>query len=1022
MLGDLIGDGGVGGFVCDAAVFGDERVDFGLAGVLGADLFEAVVEGGEPVEDAGDAAAGVGGGEGWGVGSGGAVGVGLGCVFGGVGGLAHGCVWDVGVGCIGGVGLGIVGGVVGWGAVRGVAWGAFWGGWGGGVGRGVGGVVGGLRGLGLGLGLGVVGGCGLVDFGVGGGSGGVAEDEAFGVWWGFDFEGGGCAGGVVDWAEVVEGGADGGEVFVEESFEGCVDAGVVHVEGSESGASCEDDGVGLFVESGVSAEDDGGGVFGVGDAEPLAVYGVGLEDGAGLECCDGVPDDAGGAAEFGGVGDGDEAWFVEGFGLCGGGGGEGEERGGGGEGAGEACLESGGEWGEGEVHEWLLRVVVVCVRGSFAQDGGFVTLGGEGAVGEGRYGIGGGGVGRVPFAAMSAEHVKRAGGCVGVWGGIGRGRPGLLVGLAGGVLVGLWGCAGPFEYEYERASSLRAAVEAAVERDLVESGAGVGGAVGEARLPEREERDLGFSEERLAELEMMAGPGAEGEGAAPELGPDLLGDESSELVRMGLREAVLRAVSNNLDVRVASFGPAIDEQRITEAEAAFDFVAFGGVDWLSEDSPAQRPNFGGAEANQSETVTADAGLRRLLTTGGTAQVSTTYTYSDDRSTGFSLEPDPANRAGITARLEQPLLRGFGRDVNLAQVRTAQNLRMDAVQELRLSVLRTIEDVETAYWQLRFAERDLGIRRRLLERGLEVQEVLRRRLEAEFDVTPAEFSDAVATVESRRGEIISAQNRLRRASDRLKLLIADPEYPVAGETLLLTSDRVLDEPVAFSLLDSAAAAVGSRPEIARAALATGLADINLDVAENGLLPDLDLVLQADWAGLDENGADAYEDVFDGRFLSTLVGLEFSRALGNRREEAEFRRRRLERLQTLSEYQRVARVVLDEVKGALRDVETNYRLIAQSRTSRLAAAENLRTLLVEKDLTRALTADFLDLEFTRQELLAQAELGEARALVDYAISIARLDAATVGSFGRFGIEVEAPDADALMDREPLMPLVP
>ena len=54
---------------------------------------------------------------------------------------------------------------------------------------------------------------------------------------------------------------------------------------------------------------------------------------------------------------------------------------------------------------------------------------------------------------------------------------------------------------------------------------------------------------------------------APATGPSL---ESDIVIRMPLQEVMQRAVANNLDVKVAGYQPAIDETRVTEAEARFD--------------------------------------------------------------------------------------------------------------------------------------------------------------------------------------------------------------------------------------------------------------------------------------------------------------------------------------------------------------------------------------------------------------------------------------------------------------------
>jgi outer membrane protein TolC len=108
-----------------------------------------------------------------------------------------------------------------------------------------------------------------------------------------------------------------------------------------------------------------------------------------------------------------------------------------------------------------------------------------------------------------------------------------------------------------------------------------------------------------------------------------------------------------------------------------------------------------------------------------------------------------------------------------------------------------------------------------------------------------------------------------------------------------------------------------------------------------------------------------------------------------------------------YRSTAQTVVAEVKAALRNVVTNYRLIEQTRVSRLAAAENLRTLVIEEENIRGLTPDFLDLKLRRQDALAVAERDEISALVDYNIAIADLYAATGAALERNRVQLVAPE---------------
>ena len=72
----------------------------------------------------------------------------------------------------------------------------------------------------------------------------------------------------------------------------------------------------------------------------------------------------------------------------------------------------------------------------------------------------------------------------------------------------------------------------------------------------------------------------------------------------------------------------------------------------------------------------------------------------------------------------------------------------------------------------------------------------------------------------------------------------------------------------------------------------------------------------------------------------------------------------------------------------NVLTSYELIQARRSSRIAAAENLRALLVEEETVGSLTPEFLNLKFNRQDSLAVARFQEVRALASYNTSAAEL----------------------------------
>src|SRR5438105_2808313 len=63
-------------------------------------------------------------------------------------------------------------------------------------------------------------------------------------------------------------------------------------------------------------------------------------------------------------------------------------------------------------------------------------------------------------------------------------------------------------------------------------------------------------------------------------------------VRLSLQEIIHRAVANSLDVKVASYQPAIDQTRVTEADARFDPTYFANLQFERRDRKLAFPTAG----------------------------------------------------------------------------------------------------------------------------------------------------------------------------------------------------------------------------------------------------------------------------------------------------------------------------------------------------------------------------------------------------------------------------------------------
>ncbi len=573
-------------------------------------------------------------------------------------------------------------------------------------------------------------------------------------------------------------------------------------------------------------------------------------------------------------------------------------------------------------------------------------------------------------------------------------------------LAALAGCSSPLAVQSER--DLRQSVRESVQREMIQA----------RRNPTLQTVDrepgierLNLKPELLPEYERLAGPGSYDKTKLV-MDTDLIG-QTQKIVPISLEKAIRSAAANNLQLQFGRLQPAIAESQVVAAQAAFDFTLFNNFEWSVLDQPraltTQGTSVFGTTFDDRRVTTNSTGLRRPLTSGGQLTFQQDYTYTDITTNGAGQIPNPTNEVDWTLRLEQPLLRGFGSDVTLAQVRVNRNQERDAIAALKRDMIKMVTDTERAYWQLVQAQWDLLILERLYERGVRVRDNLVARADTVQDVTTAQVADSRARVERRRSDVLRAEQALRSASDSLKVLINDSESTVGSEDLLIPTDDALDVPISFSLADVLTTAIRNRPEAQQAILSIDNTSIRQEVADNARLPKLDLHLQTRLAGNRDNVGNAYGDVAERDFVDYVVGLQFEYPIGNRLAESQYRQRRLERMQATIAYRNTIQNIVLEAKRALRQVVNQYRLIEQTRTTRVAETENLRSFQVELQFIRGSTPEQLDLEFRHQESLAAAEQAEIGATADYAAAVAALYAAMGTALEHNRIEFRVPDAD-------------
>ena len=504
----------------------------------------------------------------------------------------------------------------------------------------------------------------------------------------------------------------------------------------------------------------------------------------------------------------------------------------------------------------------------------------------------------------------------------------------------------------------------------------------------------------------------------PEEPPAALVDQPAK-VQLALREVIARAVVNNGDVRVAGYTPAIEQTRITEAEAQFDPIAFVNLQYQRVDrqnggqfggtsagptdpvtgAPIINPATGAPQTGspiifstqQTETYSAQAGIRQNLDSGGQFQAS--YNSSRNRVGRSSLFnqtqgiDNPFYDNEVTLQLTQPLLRNFGRGINQARIVINRNNAQIALLDFRTQLETTLTTVEQTYWQLVQAHREVQIQEELLQRTVDTADLLAKRRQQDVDLQ--QLAQTVSQVESRTADLISLRSRERDLSDQLKRLMNDPDFPVQSPTLVVPETDPIVEPVSFDVEDQIVTGLANRPELGQQLLRERSAVEALQVGRNNLLPRLDLVLSGGYQGASGSFEGAASNQVDFDHFNATAGLQLEIPLGNRAARAIYRRAQLQRQQSAEQYRSLVSQVALDVKQALRGVQTQYELIGQLRRARLAAAQALNSLQVRENAGEPLTPQFVNLKLILQSDLATSQRAEAQAVSNYNIAIAQLE---------------------------------
>jgi outer membrane protein TolC len=500
---------------------------------------------------------------------------------------------------------------------------------------------------------------------------------------------------------------------------------------------------------------------------------------------------------------------------------------------------------------------------------------------------------------------------------------------------------------------------------------------------------------------LKAGAQPPGAGAPPPRTPTLT-EWAGEPRAITLPELLQITVRQAPNLQAARIDIAVAEARIEQTWARNDWLLQAQLQGSRTTGIVQGPS----TVDKDDQLNATVDLSRALPTGGTIDLHAGSRWEYSRShTVFDImdmQLSSTNRVtvwndDISATITQPLLRNRGRQLFEASEAKATLARDVTVLARRLAAIQTVQTAISAYWDLVLAEQTVSITQGSLDLARERLRVTQ--IGADGGKVPrSEIPAVLQIIATREEDVLNGELGVLNASIAMRRAAGMPIGPGELGLRVATDLDTRDQPLVLAELVERSFAAS--PELAQLAKQDASATIDVEVAENGLLPQLDAALTVGTSGFGGSFVDATQDMVKPKAFVINGSLTFQQslsrhdALGRTREQRELKRKLAVTAADLH-FQ-----IAQTMSRAVAQLELARRRVTLSQRAIELANENIKIETDRFNLGKATNFDVLN----RLEELRQAELRRAQALIDWHKAEVVIQSLTGDVLPMYGISVD------------------
>ena len=476
-----------------------------------------------------------------------------------------------------------------------------------------------------------------------------------------------------------------------------------------------------------------------------------------------------------------------------------------------------------------------------------------------------------------------------------------------------------------------------------------------------------------------------------------------KFLSLSLKDSIVYALRNNFDIEISKLNSNMKDYEITVQKAKYDptLELEGTIE--NDETPINSKLVGGLETTSinpfiEKGKTANAVIQSLIPTGAT--VSLEYNIFRDflNPSPFSLL-NPSYENYVEAKITQPLLKGAGWFYNRSLIYIARNNKKISLAQFKSKAIEVSDTVQVAYWNLVKAIEDLKVANKSKERAEDL--LKKNKIQVETGtLAPIEIIDAEAGVASRVEAIISAENAVKDKEDELKKIMNFADTDIISDAAVIPTDKPDFEPKRVELKETIKIAMRKRPELLELQLKTENADMQTRRRKNELYPALDFTAGMRYTGLGEDLEDANDSTFSEEFQGEFFTLALEIPLGNRSARSKYNKSKLKKQQASLNVKKKELDIVVEVRKSVRQVLTNIERVNATRKARELAQKRLEVEEKKYRVGRSTSLEIL----RAQEDLATAEGNEAKAIIDYEISLGNLEKAKGTILDAYDIKLE------------------